>query len=80
LYRAVDSGDLGELGLLAKAAIPDLLRALEKDKEANVRSEAARAVGAMGTAAKEAIPALSDPDGFVKVMARSALAHVDPRP
>jgi HEAT repeat protein len=63
----------------AKAAIPALIAAL-KDKEGNVRSSAAEALGKMGVEAKAAIPALiaalKDENAFVRYRVAEALGKM----
>ncbi|MBD2170193.1 HEAT repeat domain-containing protein, partial [Anabaena cylindrica] len=69
------------MGGEAKAAIPSLILALQSDKDANVRSTAAFALGRMGGEAKAAIPSLiqalqSDKDANVRSTAAFALGRM----
>ena len=70
---------LGEIGEPAKAAIPDLIEALE-DEFRYIRASAAKALGKMGKSAQDAVPALikalKDEDERVCDLADKALKKV----
>ncbi len=72
-YAAIEA--LGNIGPAAKSAVPSLIKALN-DSNINVRTEAARALGNIGTA-KDSVPslikALRDSDSSVRASAAGAL-------
>ncbi len=72
---------LGEIGPVAKAAIPSLVRRL-KDRDWPVRREAVWALGQIGPNATPAIPmlvdSLKDDKDFVRVAAAKALGSIRP--
>ena len=55
--RQTAAGALGKIGPEAKAAVPDLSKAL-KDEDKYVRQTAVRALGDIGPEARDAVPAL----------------------
>ena len=68
------------LGFCGRSAVPALILAL-KDRDAPVRDCAARALGLLGPAAEDAIPALeetatSDPHTLIRELAREALRKI----
>jgi HEAT repeat protein len=73
---------LGEGGAEAKAAVPALTRALQRDKDLFVRRFSARALGDIGPDAKSAIPALTaalnDSKQEVQIAAAGALGKLGP--
>ena len=56
--RGMAAEELGQMGAAAKAAIKPLAKAVTADEDLNVRYWAASALGAIGPAAGEAVPAL----------------------
>jgi HEAT repeat protein len=66
---------LGGFGPHSALAVPALIRALD-DRDVSVRLAAARALGLIGTAARDALPALAgratDPDDRVRRSAKAA--------
>jgi HEAT repeat protein len=72
---------LGDMGPLARPAVPALIRALEDDDDPMVRAYAAWALGDVGRRDKAAIAALTralkDKDGFVGTAAIYALIRSD---
>jgi HEAT repeat protein len=74
---------LGDLGPAAKAALPNLIDALQ-DPGSTLRYWAVRALGEIGSEAEAAVPylidALNDPDSdAVRSAAANALTRIDPR-
>ncbi len=65
----------------AAQVVPALIEAL-KDKDADVRHDAALGLGSFGEGARDAIPALQvaqhDKDARVRVAARIALSRIEP--
>ena len=73
---------LGEMGAIARDAVPALIEALE-DGDAAVRWDAAKALGKMGPAAASAVPALAaalheHDDVIVRQYAVAALGKIGP--
>ncbi|OUL28630.1 hypothetical protein BV378_07165 [Nostoc sp. RF31YmG] len=68
--------ELGNIGLSAKSAVPEILRAL-KNEDAKVRGSAAEALGKLGNASefvlKELVVLLADMDSDVRANAAEAL-------
>lgn len=64
----------------AKQAVPNLIEALTNDAEPKVRRYAARTLGFLGTAGKDAVPALlvalKEPDPIVRAEAAEALGRI----
>jgi HEAT repeat protein len=91
LAHALESGKPGarkyavialqEVGPVAKAAVPALIKALQEGEDAHIRSPAAYSLGRIGPAAKAAVPALTkalrDTDGHVRINAADALRRID---
>jgi HEAT repeat protein len=67
----------------AREAVPALSAAFAQDPDRQVRVNAARALGAMGSAARDAVPplraGLRDPDERVRDAAAEALQLIEPR-
>ena len=67
---------------LENQAVPALIETLRKDKEAEVRSAVAAALGAIGSDARSAVPtlisALEDKETEVRVNAIDALSEIGP--
>jgi HEAT repeat protein len=78
--RRAAAKDLGELGADAKSAVPDLIKALNNDKDLFVRRFAAEALGAIGPDAVSAVPdlgkALNDSRKEVQLAAADALGKL----
>jgi HEAT repeat protein len=74
---------IGDIGERAKDAVPSLIRSAQDDRWPKVRKAAIDALGQMQGAAGAAVPvlqaALTDPDQFIRISARNALARVDPQ-
>ncbi len=69
---------LGQIGRGDAEAVTEPLRALLKDGDAQVRAQAARALGWLkGTEAKDLLPLLKDPEPYVRLQALTALARFD---
>jgi HEAT repeat protein len=77
--RAIDV--IARLGADAVVALKDLIDCLEKERGAENRVAAIRAIGLMGPAAKDAIPIITkcscDSNGAVKAAAVDALGKID---
>jgi len=77
--RRIAAEALGQLGPEARAAVPDLVRALA-DPEILVRRASARALGQIGPEARAAVPdlvrALADKDSYVRLSAAEALRQI----
>jgi HEAT repeat protein len=58
-YRALAAKALGNIGLESPAVLPELLRLLQDDTDAAVRTEAVRALGKMGEQAATATRAIT---------------------
>ena len=72
---------LARMGAAAKAAVPELVRALRSDNDVH-RWRAARTLGRIGPGAQAAVPALTaalaDPSGAVRAHAARALGRIGP--
>lgn len=79
--RAFAASALGEFGIKAKSAIPDLVHAL-KDESVAVKTAAAQALGQIGPAAAEAEAALEDAanDSAIRYTAIEALKKIRQTP
>ncbi len=69
------------MGADAKAAVPDLVNALQNDSDSWVRGSAAQVLGSMGADAKAAVPDLvnalqHDSDSWVRLSAAQALGSM----
>ena len=73
---------IAEIGPPAKAAVPELIALVTKDRRYEVRREAMLALGAIGADAAAAVPvlqhALEEKDGVVRLSAMYALAGIGP--
>ena len=72
-------GKIGPAAAKHEVTIPALIKILE-DKENWMRDSAAKVLGKMGPAAREAIPALTEAlnDDYASRNAQKALAKIDP--
>jgi HEAT repeat protein/lysophospholipase L1-like esterase len=77
----VAASALARIGPSARAAVPDLVRALRSDDDA-LRWRAARTLGRIGPAAEAAVAplmaTLADPNGVVRAHAARALGRIGP--
>src|SRR5262249_19680845 len=84
VFRAEAAKVLGNIGTQSPAVLPELVRLLQKDADARVRTEGARALGKIGEGAASAsrtiAAVLDDRDSgeTVRAAAAWALARVDP--
>jgi len=81
--RRIAAAMLGDMRSKAKAAVPELIEALEHDEYGNVRANAASALGEIGLNAINVVPALTkalehDQDANVRANAASALGDFGP--
>ena len=81
--RAAAAVTLGQIGPVAAEAVPQLVQALLKDRDSDVRRAAAAALGQIGPVAAEAVPqlvqaSLKDGDSDVRRAAAAALGQIGP--
>jgi hypothetical protein len=74
---------LGQMGSMAKPAVPSLIRVLKEDEEPTIRMKAARALGNIGKGDSNVTAALTgavlkDRDWGVRQTATNALLELDP--